>query len=150
MFVLDSPDIGRYISYVFIEALRQQRSLKPISIRSQIASDFVRQAIPLDSFLACFRETVPREKEDRKSGWELGTNTYNRINSAFRTIYPETWEFIEKASSEYIDTTIKTLSPEELRNDCEHVWNRIYIAKKGEYLICKICPAIVKASKSEL
>ena len=67
-----SNRIGRYIAYVFIEALRE-----PLPLRSKIVSDFIYQSIPLDLFLAIFRNAVPGEKEEHTI-WKLGPNTYKK------------------------------------------------------------------------
>jgi hypothetical protein len=133
-----SKRIGRYITYIFIEALRKQRSPKPVNVRSQLASDFIHQSIPLDSFLACFRDVVRREKEDSSARWELGNKSYAKLSSAFHNIYPETWEFIEESSSEFIDSIVESFSPNNLRNHCDHIWYRVYIAKKGQGTISRM------------
>ncbi len=140
-----SRRIGRYISYVFTEALRQQRTHKSIQMRSKIASHFIHQSVPLDSFLAIFRDIMPKEKEDRSSNrWEVGPNTYKKITYAYHNLYPKTWEYIEKELSEFIDMIVGWFSPAELGNNCDHKWHGMYIAKKGEYQTCMKCPAIVK------
>ena len=82
-----------------------------------------------------FRDILPVSEavrqQEKAVGFELGSSAYKNVMGAYKNLYPKMWQYIEKVSASIMEDFI---SVHEAENDCNHVWTKTYVVKKGRFL----------------
>lgn len=137
--------IGAYVVYVFIESLRSRRNVKSEDVRSVLTEEFLKKAIPLMDLLEEFLSELPIETKERDY-FEVNERALKKISKAYKKVYPNIAEPIEKNYLKFCDSILTTRANSK-RNNCSHKWEKIYVHKVGDRYLCRKCDTIVASPK---
>lgn len=139
--------IGAFILYVLIEAIRPTRRLIPRTMRIEKAKDFLQDAIPYLDLLSALLSSLPEPyRNNIVLGAQMKENSFNKLSDAFRNMYPHFSKDIEQGYSEYFQNFY--LDTIDDYRSCRHEWKEVFVHKIGKQYKCRKCRAFAKSLPS--
>jgi hypothetical protein len=142
--------IGSYLLYIYIEAMRPSSeynisSMKP-NKKEELSMNLIRKSLDIQMMFAKFCGYILFHSTNH--GREFTKDTFDRIVSSFKNVYPVVYDSLERCWSDSINTSINlenALDGQEKTSDHNHNWEEygIYKIKDQKYFVCRGCGRLV-------
>jgi hypothetical protein len=142
--------IGSYLMYIFIDAMRPVSEYGITGIKSdkkkELSATLIEKSVDIQMMFKKFCEYTLFDFANR--GSEFNSDTFNRITTAFKKVYPVVYESLERCWSDSINTSINTQAALVIENEAfnhNHKWEEfsIYKLKNQKYFVCRGCGFLV-------
>jgi hypothetical protein len=141
---------GAYFVYIFIEAMRPASEYNIPGIKSdkkkKLSATLLEKSLDIKMMFERFCEYAQFDFANQDS--ELRNDSFNRITTAFKKVYPVVYESLERCWSDSINTSINTQAGLAMENEAfnhNHKWEEysIYKLKNQKYFVCRGCGFLV-------
>lgn len=142
--------IGAFFFYIFVEAMRpvSEYNIPGIKLdkKKELSASLISKSIDIQMMFEKFCEYTLFDYSNR--GREFSNDTFNRITTAFKKVYPVVYESLERCWSDSINTSINTQAALAMENEAinhNHKWEEfsIYKLKNQKYFLCRGCGLLV-------
>lgn len=145
-----SNRIGAYLMYIFIEAMRPSSEynisgMKP-SKKEELSKNLITKSLDIQMMFDKFCDYILFDLTNH--GREFTNDTFDKITTAFKKVYPVVYEALERCWFDSINTSINmenALAREEKTSNHKHTWEEygIYKLKQQKYFVCRGCGRLV-------
>jgi hypothetical protein len=142
--------IGAYFMYIFVEAMRPVSEYNIPGIKSdkkkELSATLMEKSLDIQMMFEKFCGYTLFDFSNQ--GREFSNDTFNRITTAFKKVYPVVYESLERCWSDSINTSINTQAALAMGNkgfNHNHKWEEfsIYKLKNQKYFVCRGCGFLV-------
>jgi len=142
--------IGSYLLYIYIEAMRPSSeynisNMKP-NKKVELSMILIKKSLDIQMMFYKFCDYILFGSTN--NGREFTKDTFDKIITAFKKVYPVVYDSLERCWADSINTSINmenALAKEERISNHYHKWEEysIYKLKNKKYFVCRGCGRLV-------